>query len=248
MKLTIGDQFINIISKDDYIKNIKKSLATCKKKTFYYLNSYSFYLANKDETFGKAFNKADYIIADGYSIVLAVKLLLKMKIQKVVFTYTFFESLHKLFALENKRIFLLGTTEDTIKKSAGIIKKQYKDLNIVGYSNGYFDTESQNNKILNQIKFANTDILICGMGMPKTEIWIQENLDKINASCIFSVGGFFDFVAHEKIIAPKWMYNSGFEWIFRLLQEPKRLFKRYLFANSFVFFFILKNKLKNVFK
>jgi len=84
--------------------------------------------------------------------------------------------------------------------------------------------------------------------MPKSEIWIDQNYSKLNCNCIFSVGGFFEFIAGNKRQAPKWMYNSGIEWIFRLIQEPKRLFFRYLFSNSFFICKILKRKIELYFE
>ena len=208
------------------------------------MNSYSFYLANKNQEFQKAFNKADIIIADGYGIVWMLKTLHKIDINKVVFTYAFYSDLHKIFSKDKLRVYFLGASEKTINKSVKIIKAKYPTLNIAGYSNGFSEFRTKDNNILRKINSVKPDILICGIGMPQSEIWIANNLDKLNTTCIFSVGGFFDFLSEEKKLAPAWMYNSGFEWIYRLIQEPKRLFKRYLFANSYLLYYVLKTKLR----
>jgi len=247
MKYQLENCFVNIQNNTEYFEAIQNSLKGKNKTIFFYLNSYSFYLANKNKEFGIAFNKADYIIADGYSIIWLLKVLKKLKIEKVVFTYSFFQNLEDLFLKEKSKVFILGGTQSVIEKAAKKMKSKSK-LNIVGYSNGFFNIETQNDEIIKQINHANPDILICGMGMPRSEIWIQKNLNNVNTKIIFSVGGFFDFLIGENKSAPKWMYNSGLEWLHRLIQEPNRLFKRYFIANTYLIHIVLKTKLKHALK
>ena len=243
MKYQLENCFINIRNNTEYLDAIQKSLSGKNKVTFFYLNSYSFYLVNKNEEFRSAFNKADFIIADGFSIVWLIKKLYGIKIEKVVFTYSFFEDMHKIFLKGKTKIFILGSQDETIEKSFGILKNDF-NINITGYSYGFFDQRNDSAKIIKKINESNAEILIVGMGMPQSEIWIQENLERLNPKIIFSVGGFFDFLAQDKKMAPKWMYNSGLEWLHRLIQEPSRLFKRYLTANSYLILYLIKNELK----
>jgi len=242
MNIKFKNSFINITNENEYLNNILSALNNNQCKTFFYLNSYSFYLANKNKDFYKALNKADYIIADGYSIVLLAKLLKKIKIEKVVFTYLFSDKIFKL--LKDNKIFILGGKQRIIEKASDILTNKY-NLNIVGFSNGYFDN---NEEMVKKIHSTSADVMICGMGMPKSEIWIQNNLSKLKLKCVFSVGSFFNFLVKNRKQAPKIFYNSGFEWVYRLYQEPKRLFKRYFFANTYFLFYFIKNIIKNVFK
>lgn len=242
MVIKFQNSFINITNENEYLNNINSSLNNNQTKTFFYLNSYSFYLADKNKEFREALNNADYIIADGYSIVLLTKLLYNIKIDKVVFTYLFFNKISQL--LKDKKIFLLGGNQKIIENASEILTNKY-NINIVGFSNGYFDN---NEEMVKKINLTSADILICGMGMPKSEIWIKNNSPGLKLKCIFSVGGFFDFLVDDKKQAPRFFYNSGFEWFFRLIQEPRRLFKRYLVANSYFIFQLLKNIIKNAFK
>jgi len=234
MKIKFHNSFVNITNENEYINNIISSLNNNQTKTFFYLNSYSFFLSDKNKEFRKALNKADYIIADGYSIVILTKLLFNIKIKKVVFTYLFFNKISLL--LIGKKIFLLGGTQNIIEKSRKILKEKY-NLNIVGFSSGYFNN---NENIIKKINTSSTDVLICGMGMPKSEIWINNYRNELNLNCAFSVGGFFNFLVNDKELAPKWMYNSGLEWIHRLIQDPKRLWKRYFLSNTYFAFQLLK--------
>ncbi len=237
MLYNILNTFVNITNENEYIKYIFNTLKDKQKKVFFYFNTYSFYLNNYNLKFYEAFNKANYIIPDGYSAVLAVKKIYNKKIDKVVFTYTFTNKLAKLFEENNVKIFCLGGTKSSIIKFYNNIKNEYPKLIIRGYNDGFFDIKNETDNIIDKINRANADVLIVGMGMPRSEIWIMENIDKINVHCIFSVGGFFEFIAGNKKQAPSFFYNSGFEWIYRLMQEPKRLTGRYIKSH---FYFIYR--------
>lgn len=241
MVIKLENCFVNIKDESEYLNKIESALSSNVTTSFFYLNSYSYYLANRNEDFKNSFNKAEFIIADGYSIVWLAKILYGINIKKVVFTYSFFKDVNKIFEKSRTSIFLLGGSHETIEKAASIMNSNNYNLNIVGCSNGYFDQTTESDEIISKINISNAEVLICGMGMPKCEIWIQNNIKKLNVKCIFSVGSFFELLTENKKIAPKWMYNSGFEWIFRLIQEPKRLFKRYIFANTYLIISSLKS-------
>jgi N-acetylglucosaminyldiphosphoundecaprenol N-acetyl-beta-D-mannosaminyltransferase len=232
--------YINISNEEEYIKEIFNTLKNKQKKVFFYLNSYSFYLFNNNKNFNNAFQIADFIIADGYSVVRAIKLLNNTEINKVVFTYVYEKILAELFSKENVKIFCLGGSKDSIRKFITNMELKFPNLNIVGYNDGFFIQGDESNTILKKINDSKAEVLIVGMGMPRSEVWIKENLKNIDVNCIFSVGGFFEFLAGNKKQAPVIFYNSGLEWIYRLAQEPKRLFGRYFKANIYFLFRILK--------
>ena len=240
---------VNIDSKISYKKAIENALMDSKQTIFFYLNSHVFYEAHKNMELLQNLFKADFIIGDGMSIVWGIKKIFKKNIEKVVFTYSYFEFIRELFIKKSARVFFLGAKPNVILKAVKNEKQNYPQLKIVGYSHGYFNKPSETEEIIKRINQSNANVLIVGMGCPTAENWIVENSGKISTNLIFSVGGFFDFLANEKIVAPKPFYNSGFEWVFRLVQEPKRLFKRYLYANAYFIFFIIQNviyKDKNV--
>jgi len=236
---------INISNENEYINKIIKTLKNKQKKVFFYLNSYSFYLFNANISFRNAFSQADYIIADGYSIVWANKLLNKIKIKKVVFTYSYIDKLGHLFERLGTKIFYLGGSIETINKFIEKTKLDFPKQVIVGYNTGHFDLKFTE-EIIKKINNSGAEILIVGMGMPRSETWINSIKNQVEVNCIFSVGGFFEFLAGNKKQAPSFFYNSGLEWIYRLIQEPRRLFKRYLWANTYfifkLFFAIIKHK------
>ena len=244
MKYSFFDLFVNIKDPSDYLEKIQNTIVGREKKTFFYLNSYSFYLCFKNEAFKNAFLNSDYVIADGYSIVWGLKFLYKQKIEKVVFTHAFFDELGKILSEKQFSFYLLGGSDLVINKAVKNIKQNFPTINIVGFSNGYLNANADEIKIINDINRLNPDILIVGMGMPLSEIWIHNNLHKINAHCIFSAGAFLDFMAGKKYLAPKWLYNSGFEWVYRLIQEPVRLSKRYFIIQPFFLIKVFKEYLR----
>lgn len=238
--------FINVFDKEQYLKSISESIKMRGEKTlFFYLNSFSLLLVNRNSEFRNSFNRATYIIADGYSIVFTCRVLFKEIIEKVVFTYSFYPEICKLFIKENKNIFLLGGTAEELELAIIEIHRLEPELKIVGWHHGYFNEKTESMKVVENINSMKSEILIVAMGMPRSEIWIDNHRSALNAHVIFSVGGFLSFYSGHKRIAPKWMYNSGFEWIFRLIQEPRRLWKRYLMANSYLIFKIILHWFKN---
>jgi N-acetylglucosaminyldiphosphoundecaprenol N-acetyl-beta-D-mannosaminyltransferase len=238
--------FVNITDKKDYLNIISSSIDKKDKKVFFYLNTHSFYLLNKDKEFFKLFNQTDFITPDGYSIKRAIRFLYNEKIEKVSFNHCFYSNLRKVFSDQQSRIFLLGGNELTIRLAAEKLQFKEPKLNIIGYNHGYFDPINDTEKILDKINCSYPEIILIGMGMPDSVIWTGNNRDKINANLIFTVGNLFDIVAGEKRLAPKSLYNTPFEWIYRLIQEPKKLFFRYIKTHTYFLFVILKTKWQNL--
>ena len=240
MKSAFLSTFINIRNEEEYEKAILSTLdSNVGTKTFFYLNSHSFHTVETNPEFAAAFNSADFIIPDGYSIVLATKLLNGQKLKKVVFTYFFLERLAQRLAERKSKVYFLGTTSENLKRAISTIEKSFPEIQIAGFRNGFFN-DSESGEIIEQINSSEADILIAGMGIPKSEIWLAEHKNELAVKCAISVGGFYEYVAGHLKLAPGWIYNSGTEWLYRLVQEPKRLWRRYLSANSYFIFRIAK--------
>ena len=115
-------------------------------------------------------------------------------------------------------------------------------MSMVGSRNGYFDFDNDQD-ILNDIILKKTEILIVGMGVPRQELWLTKSKDKLTGVKISVAGGaILDFLSENVARAPGWMQKIGMEWIFRLLQEPRRLFKRYFIGIPLFHYYIFKLK------
>ena len=144
------------------------------------------------------------------------------------------------------KVYLLGTSDEVLDKAKSNLKSKYPNLNIVGSHNGFFSKEEEVN-LINDINQKEADILIVGMGVPLQEIWIQENKDKLTSVNLLIAGGaIIDFISGTVKRAPSIWRKLRVEWAFRLLQEPKRLAKRYLIGNVefLCYLFAYKYKLK----
>ena len=132
-----------------------------------------------------------------------------------------------------------GGTKIVLEKMIKNLKSRFPSLNVVyAYSPPFRPlTDEEDKKIIDQINSSGVRILFVGLGCPKQEIWMADHRDKIKAVMI-GVGAAFDFIAGVKPQAPKWMQNIGLEWLFRLMIEPRRLWKRYLYNNPrFIYHF-----------
>ena len=133
-------------------------------------------------------------------------------------------------AQKGYKVFLLGAAEGVAAKAAEVLKRRYKRLQVVGtYSPpyGFEKDESEIEEINTMLKASGADMLFVGMGVPKQDIFIYENMQKYQIPMSFSIGGTIDFIAGTQKRAPKWVSKIGFEWLYRFFQDPKRMYKRY---------------------
>ena len=196
---------------------------------------------HQDEQLRKDVNSADIINADGQAVVWASKFLGKPLKERVA-GIDLMQNLVKLAYQKKYKIFFLGAREEIVNKVVKIYQQQYTPEIIAGYRNGYFTKEDEF-AIARQIAGSGADMLFVAISSPKKENFLNTYKNELkNVQFIMGVGGSFDVVAGKIKRAPKWMQNSGLEWLYRLLQEPKRMWKRYLIGNSKFIGLVLKEK------
>lgn len=192
-------------------------------------------LADEDERFAKIINNADLILTDGMPLIWLSKLL-KKPIKERITGASFMIDVCSLAAEKGYSIFLLGGIDDIPKRAADNLKLQFPNLHVCGYYSpplGFEKSEKQLKLTNELISKSKPDILFVCLGAPKQERFIFENMSIYQARLSLGVGAGVDFCAKSKKRAPKWIQVIGFEWLFRLLTEPRRLYKRYL--NDFIF-------------
>lgn len=129
------------------------------------------------------------------------------------------------------RIYLLGACKEAAQGTADWIRKNYPDVEVVGVRDGYYKSE-ETEQVIEDIRQSKADLLFVAMGAPHQEKWIHKNLEQTGARVALGVGGLFDFYSGRIPRAPHWIRKLGFEWLHRLLQEPRRMAKRYLIGNA----------------
>lgn len=157
---------------------------------------------------------------------------------------TLMEAIFKTSSYKEYRHYFYGSTEATLNKLSNELTEKYPGINIVGSYSPPFRTltEAENKKIQENINSLKPDIVWVGLGAPKQEKWMAKNQGKIQGLMI-GVGAGFDYFAGNIKRAPRWMQNMNLEWLYRLSQEPRRLFKRYLYTNTkFIWLLITKGK------
>lgn len=145
----------------------------------------------------------------------------------------FLDEILKISVDKKYRHYFYGSTEDTLKKMQSIIIEKYGEVNIVGtYSPPFRNlTDEEDAQIINDINSVNPDFVWVGLGAPKQENWMYKHKNKINALMV-GVGAAFDYLAGNISRAPMWMQKLNLEWLYRLMQDPIRLFSRYLYTNT----------------
>lgn len=195
----------------------------------------------KDSQLRKSVNESDIINADGQAVVWASKFLGKPLKERVA-GIDLMENLVKLAAQKGYKIFLFGAKEEVVKEVANIYSEAYGPNIIAGYRNGYFKREDEA-QIANKIANSGAQMLFVAITSPIKENFLynhRELLKEVNF--VMGVGGSFDVIAGITKRAPLWMQKAGLEWFYRFLQEPKRMWKRYLVGNSKFIYLVLKEK------
>lgn len=226
-KITIANIPVHLFTVSTLHTTIKKVVESGIKTLFLHANARLIELANTKEKWLQDFftNEASYVICDGAGIQIGALLTNQPVPEKIPYNVWIW-SFAKFIARENMTIFLLGADTKTITTSKQHLEERTPGLRISGIHEGYFNKDkdsADNQKVIEHINKCDPDILLIGFGMPVQEKWIKENYQRLNARCIFSCGGAFDFISGNKPVAPKIFQKLYLEWLFRFVLEPVRL-------------------------
>ncbi len=186
-------------------------------------------LAETDLAFRDAYARADLVVVDGMPIVWGSKLL-DVPLPERISGSDLILPLMKMAAERGWRVYMLGGGPGTAEEAGRKIQQQYP-VNIVGYDSPMVSTAKgaeQNEPILRKVREAKADLLFVALGSPKQETWIGQVAEQLRPTVAIGVGAGFDFIAGRAKRAPQWVARAGFEWLYRLAHEPRRLWRRYL--------------------
>jgi N-acetylglucosaminyldiphosphoundecaprenol N-acetyl-beta-D-mannosaminyltransferase len=187
--------------------------------------------------------KGVHVVADGKGVMLASALMgarLPAQIRFADWVFALFEH-----AGQNQRsFFFLGAEDHIVKQAATKVQNRFPALNIVGTYNGFFPKSGEAGRhVVDIVNAARPDVLLCGMSMPVEEQWVWDHRDDLDAGVIVLGSGCFEWLAGRVKSAPRWVSAIYLEWLFRLLQEPRRLWKRYLIGNPRFLLNVIRQKL-----
>ena len=239
-RVTILGTEIDVLSAADTVELVERYVEQKEPLHLIGVNADKLNEIGKDERLKELVNRCGIINADGASVILASRFLKKPLPERVA-GIDLMQDLVALSQRKGYKIFLLGAKQEIVDKTAQILQTRHPGLKLVGVHNGYFSRE-QWQDVSQQIKKADPHFVFVGITSPLKE-YLVEYLQSQGHRCVFmGVGGSFDVISGNIARAPMWMQKCNLEWLFRVMQEPRRLFKRYFVGNWKFIAAVLKEK------
>jgi N-acetylglucosaminyldiphosphoundecaprenol N-acetyl-beta-D-mannosaminyltransferase len=221
---------MDLVRPEEVMHHVAVSIANGERFCVANYNAHGIYLAGKDPKFGEFCRNADLVEVDSTPIIFFTRLLGLHS--RPFHRCTYLDWRRHFWSLANRegwRVFYLGGEPGVAETAAQNLRARYPGA-VIETRNGYFDAtpgSADNAEVLAQIAAFAPNALFVGMGMPRQEAWLLEHADQLPACVTFSVGAAFDYEAGVQRAAPRWTGRLGVEWLFRLVNDPRRLFGRY---------------------
>lgn len=221
---------ITKMSLDDFVTKAEEFIRSKRPRYIAMMNVAKLVKMRTDKGLAESIFEADLIGADGVPLVWVSRLFgtpLPGRVNGTDLMYRLLERANE----RRYRIFFLGATEAVLQQVLKVVHREYPGVQIAGWQHGYF-TAGEERPIVERIRASRSDILFIAFGTPKKELWVKRYLSAMGVTVVHGVGGSFDVMAGTVRRAPVWMQRMGLEWLFRLLQEPRRMWQRYLVTNT----------------
>ncbi|MEY4729580.1 MAG: hypothetical protein RL020_738 [Pseudomonadota bacterium] len=210
-------------------------------------NPHSIVVAQNDEAFKAALNQANLTVADGVGVTMMAKFAGIDIGPRITGSDYFFAIMKMLASRGGGRVFFFGSSQKVLDLIAQRLKQDYPTITLCGAISPPFGawSELQNTQYIQQVNKEKPDLLWVGMTAPKQEKWVRDNAAQLQVPVIGSIGAVFDFFAGTYPRAPQWMINSGLEWFYRFVKEPKRMWRRAFVSNpKFVWLVLWRHVLR----
>lgn len=221
---------VDAISMDEALRRILATMRGRRRMCHAALNVAKLVRMRADPDLHADVRASDMVTADGMGIVLAARLTGQPLPERVT-GVDLMERTLALCARHGFRPYLLGARQDVLEAAIYRLRLRHPGLVIAGYRNGYFQPDDEAD-IIAEINASRADCLFVGVPTPMKERFLARNRAALTPAFTMGVGGSIDVAAGLVRRAPRWMQQAGLEWIFRLTQEPRRMWRRYLVTNS----------------
>jgi len=221
---------VNSLTMEDVLRRADQSVASRKQLLLGVINAAKVVNARKNACLKQSLQQANLILADGVPIVWLSRLMgfgLPERIAGIDIMYKLLE----LSSEKNYAVYFLGAKPDVLRKVIEFVQNNYPGLRIAGFRDGYFK-QSEEKEVAEEIRESKADILFVAMSSPKKENFLEKWHRFTLVPICHGVGGSFDIIAGITKRAPAWMQKCGLEWLYRVIQEPARMWKRYLVTNT----------------
>ncbi len=234
---------IDNLSMEETLNRIEQAVAQKIQLHHVVVNAGKLVAMKSDMQLLESVNSSDIINADGQAVVWASRLLGKPLKERVA-GIDLMERLVAVAAEKKYKIYFLGATPETVQKVVEVYSNLYGPEIIAGFRDGYF-SEKQSPEVAEEIAKTNANILFVAISSPKKEIFLATHKKAFGpVNLIMGVGGSFDVIAGKVKRAPEWMQRSGLEWFYRFIQEPRRMWRRYLVGNATFIGMVLQEKFR----
>ncbi|MBN3839076.1 WecB/TagA/CpsF family glycosyltransferase [Burkholderia sp. Ac-20349] len=220
---------IDLMSMNDTVDWIGERVAQRQFTQHVVINVAKIVNLQRDAELAASVRECDIVNVDGMGVVWGARLL-GIPVPERVAGVDLFDRLLALANLKGLPVYLLGATPDVVERVVAVVAARYPGLPIAGYHHGYFRDDEQ--AVVDDIRRSGARLLFVAITSPHKENFINRWKSQLGVDFVMGVGGTFDVVAGKVARAPLWMQRSGLEWAFRVIQEPGRMWKRYLSTNS----------------
>jgi len=229
--VTILGVRVDAVEKAQLLQEIEGRIEAGKREYLANVNINAINIAQHDHEFRKILNGSTVVYCDGEGVRLGARLLGVTLPPRIVLTYWIWE-LCAFAAQKGYSIFLLGGSVGAAEEAAVEMRRRFPGIRIAGADHGYFNkVGEESDRIIERIGAVRPNILFVCFGMPLQEHWVHRNLQRLSANVILFGGSTIEYASGRKKLAPAWMSGHGLEWLYRVLQEPRRLWRRYLIGN-----------------
>ena len=236
-RMRFMNSFVDNVTKEEAISHIEDCIRTRKIGHVITPNVDQIIRIERDPYFKEICDRAELLLVNGTPILWIAKWYGR-PIKEKICGSDLVPELCEVAAKKGYSVFLLGAAEGVAAKAADNLQKEYPGLKVAGTYSPPFGFEKDRAEIehMNKMLFdSKADLLFVGMGVPKQDIFIYENMHKYQIPMSFSIGAAIDFEAGVQSRAPKWINKIGMEWLYRLISDPKRMFKRYIVDDMQIF-------------
>jgi N-acetylglucosaminyldiphosphoundecaprenol N-acetyl-beta-D-mannosaminyltransferase len=235
----IFDIKVNEIDFQELLGIMENAISQKNKIKIGYANPHLMRLSRKEKNLKNILNDFDINHIDGTGLTIAFRLLENKKVSRFNWTDHAFEFLSDCEKKEWS-IFFLGGDQATVSNAIHKVRQSFPRLKVAGFLNGYDSLNDDSVSVINQ---SSPDILWVGLGSPKQELWVTKNFEKLRCSVIQCVGDIFSHIVGNRFRGPVFLRKLGFEWFFRLLQNPVKYFNRYVIGIPYFLFLVVRYKL-----
>ncbi len=240
-RVRVGATAVTPLRLEALLTWLAERLASHQQCAVLYVNAHAVVLAEMDADFRRALAAAEVVFCDGVGVWLAARWL-GAPLPERFTPPDWVDRLGRLCAAHGRSVFMLGGTHDAVSRAAAALRKCVPGLEVHAH-HGYFDKSGpENERMIAAINAAQPGALLVGFGMPAQELWITAHRARLKATLILAVGGMFDYLGGSKTRGPRWLTDHGFEWLWRLATEPRRLWRRYVLGLPRFAWIVLRQK------